>query len=82
MNLEKELFDAFDRVVHEDYPNPERVNCPGHSALQKLAVEPQAVHDASILVHIRQCAPCFDELRNSAKPTAAASLKDRPAQRN
>lgn len=62
MDLEKELFEAFDRVVHEDYPNPERVNCPGHPALQKLAAESQAVHDASILVHIRQCAPCFDEL--------------------
>ena len=63
MNLEKQLSDAFDRVVHEDYPNPERVNCPGRSALQKLAAEPEAVPDASILVHIRQCAPCFDELR-------------------
>jgi len=63
MTLEDELFEAFDRVVHEDYPNPERVNCPGHSALQKLASESQAVHWASTLVHIRQCAPCFDELR-------------------
>ena len=67
MDLEKELFDAFDRVVHEDYPNPERVNCPGHPALQKLAAESQAVHDASILVHIRQCAPCFDELRELSR---------------
>ena len=63
MNLEKELFDAFDRVVHQDYPNPQRVNCPGHITLQKLAAEPEAVRSASILVHIRQCAPCFDELR-------------------
>ena len=63
MNLEKELFDAFDRVVHQDYPNPQRVNCPGHFALLKLAAEPEAIHNASILVHIRQCAPCFDELR-------------------
>jgi hypothetical protein len=70
MNLEKELFDAFDRVVHEDYPNPERVNCPGHPALQKLAAESQAVHDASILVHIRQCAPCFDELRELSRRQA------------
>lgn len=63
MTLEDELFEAFDRVVHEDYPNPKRVNCPGHSALQKLAAESQAVLYASTLVHIRQCAPCFDELR-------------------
>jgi hypothetical protein len=67
MNLENELFDAFDRVVHEDYPNPERVNCPGHPALQKLAAESKAAHDASILVHIRRCAPCFDELRELSR---------------
>jgi len=63
MNLEKELFDAFDRVVHEDYPNPQRKDCPGSSALRKLAAEPEAVLSASTLAHIRQCAPCFDELR-------------------
>lgn len=63
MNLEKELLDAFDRVVHEDYPNPRRINCPGSSALEKLAAAPEADHSFSILNHIRQCAPCFDELR-------------------
>ena len=63
MNLEKELLDAFDRVVHEDYPNRRRINCPGSSALEKLAVAPDSDHPASILNHIRQCAPCFDEVR-------------------
>jgi hypothetical protein len=63
MNLDNELFDAFDRVVHHDYPNPQRVNCPGRFALQKLAAEPAAGHSASTLAHISQCAPCFDELR-------------------
>ncbi len=63
MNLEKELFDAFERVVHQDYPNPWRIDCPGQFALQKLAAEPEAVHSASTLAHIRQCAPCFDELK-------------------
>ena len=29
MNLENELFDAFEAVVHQDYPNPQRINCPG-----------------------------------------------------
>jgi hypothetical protein len=62
MNLEKELLDAFDRVVHEDYPNPRRINCPGSSALQKLATAPKADHFALTLNHVRQCAPCFDEL--------------------
>jgi len=63
MNLENELFDAFDTVVHQDYPNPQRINCPGHSILRKLAAEPEAAHSASTLAHIRQCAPCFEELK-------------------
>ena len=63
MNLEKELLDAFDRVMHQDHPNPWRINCPGFSALRKLAVEPDAVHFAPTLAHIRQCAPCFGELK-------------------
>jgi len=61
MNLEKELLDAFDRVVHEDYPNPRRINRPGSSALEKLVAAPE--DSASTLNHIRECAPCFDELR-------------------
>lgn len=63
MSLENELFDAFDRVVHQDYPNPQRINCPGNAALWKLAAQPEAVHSVSTLAHIRQCAPCFDELK-------------------
>ena len=69
MNLENELFDAFDRVVHQDYPNPQRVDCPGRFALQTLAAEPQAAHSASTLAHISQCAPCFDELKKLCRQT-------------
>lgn len=63
MNLEEELLDAFDRVVHQDHPNPHRIDCPGTSALQKLASDLVGAQSASILAHIRQCAPCVDELR-------------------
>ena len=63
MNLENELLDVFETVVHQDYPNPERIKCPGHFILRKLAAEPEATHSASALAHIRQCAPCFDELK-------------------
>ncbi len=45
--------------MHEDFPNPQRIACPGREVLLKLAQQPA---DAQ-LVHIRQCAPCFDELK-------------------
>jgi hypothetical protein len=63
MDLEKELLDAFDRVVHEDVPNPQRVACPGREVLLKLAHLAAVTQLAPLLAHIRQCAPCFDEMK-------------------
>jgi len=63
MDSEKELFDAFDRVVHEDFPNPQRIACLGRDVLLELAQRPADAQFAPLLAHIRQCAPCFDELK-------------------
>jgi len=64
MDSEKELFDAFDRVVHEDFPNPQRIDCPRRDVLLKLAQRPADAQFTPLLAHIRQCAPCFDELKD------------------
>ena len=77
MNLENELFDVFETVVHEDYPNSQRVNCPGHSILRKLAGEPEAAHSASTLAHISQCAPCFDEMKELRRTRVQRVCKPR-----
>ena len=37
MGLEKRLIDAFDRTIHQEHPNRDRLNCPGASALRRLA---------------------------------------------
>jgi hypothetical protein len=63
MDSEKELLDAFDRVVHEDFPNPQRIACPGRDVLLKLAQQAADAQLADLLAHIRRCAPCFDELK-------------------
>jgi len=63
LSLEKQLIDAFDRVVHQDHANPGRANCPGGEALRTLAFEPEGSRSASILAHITHCAPCLDELK-------------------
>jgi len=64
MDLEKELLDAFDRVVHEDFPNPQHIDCPGRQVLLKLAQQPADTQLSHLLDHVRQCAPCFDELKD------------------
>jgi hypothetical protein len=63
MDSGKKLLDAFDRVVHEDFPNPQRIACPGREVLLKLAQQPADTQLAHLLAHIRRCAPCFDELK-------------------
>lgn len=37
MGSEKELWEAFEKFIHEDFPNPQRISCPGDEALLKLA---------------------------------------------
>jgi hypothetical protein len=71
MDFEEELLGAFDRVVHEDSPNPQRIACPGREVLLKLTQRPADAQLANLLAHVRQCAPCFDELkelRRKARP--------------
>jgi hypothetical protein len=63
MDAEKELVDAFDRIVHQDFPNPQRINCPEHDSLLKLATHIEDSQFVSMLAHIGRCALCFDELK-------------------
>jgi hypothetical protein len=37
MGSEKELLEAFERIIHENFPNPQRIGCPGDEALLELA---------------------------------------------
>jgi hypothetical protein len=59
-----DLIMAFDRLVHAGHPNPERIGCPGPASLAKLATKPEGFGTAPILDHVRECAPCLDELRD------------------
>jgi hypothetical protein len=70
MGSEKELLDAFERIIHEDFANPERIGCPGQEALARLAEEPRIIQQKRLLAHIRQCAPCFDELKELRRKTS------------
>jgi hypothetical protein len=63
MGSEKELLEAFENVIHEDFPNPKRIGCPGHEALLTLVDRSKQIQHTRLLAHIRQCAPCFDELK-------------------
>jgi hypothetical protein len=67
---ETELIDVFERMVHQGFPNPERVDCPGSEHL-RLLVEPSSHCQLfPLLDHVRRCAPCFDELKQMRKARA------------
>lgn len=76
MRSERELLQAFEKIIHEDFPNPQRIGCPRDEALLKLAEEPGQVHPTHLLAHIRQCAPCFDKLKELRSRSRNRSLQN------
>ena len=67
MDWETDLIDAFETIVHRDFPNPHRIGCPGHDSLTHLAAGIWDAQSALVLAHVRRCAPCFDELEESGQ---------------
>lgn len=74
MDREKDLIDAFEIMVHNEFSNPERIGCPGRDSLVRLASGLGNPEFATILAHVRQCAPCFDELKELRKAQSEASI--------
>jgi hypothetical protein len=76
MGSEKELLEAFEKIIHEDFPNPQRIGCPEGDALLKLAEGSGHVQQTLLLAHIRQCAPCFDDLKELRRKAGNQSPQD------
>ncbi len=59
---ERDLFELFSKSALNDYPNPERVGCPGDAFLKQLATNRKSVplRDPR-LDHVLHCSPCFRE---------------------
>ena len=76
MGSERELVEAFERIIHEDFPNPQRVGCPGDETLLKLAEGSGDVRQRRLLAHVRQCAPCFDQLKELRSKSRNRSAQD------
>jgi hypothetical protein len=68
---ERRILDLFERSALADYPNPDRVGCPGTPFLRRLAYDRKSIpltHPA--LDHLPHCSPCFTEFvefRNQAR---------------
>src|SRR5229473_2121858 len=59
---EKRLLRIATEAIKSDFPNPERLGCPGSGALNAIARGRLTIPDADDVVdHIATCAPCFGE---------------------
>jgi hypothetical protein len=66
-SLEKALYSAVEKVIQQDYPNPNRDGCPDRSFLEKAAAFPRSLNPAEnalVVQHIPKCWPCFKELKH------------------
>jgi len=64
--LEKALYPVLERVIQQEYPNPNREGCPDHSFLEKAATSPGSLtneENALVVKHVPKCWPCFKELK-------------------
>ncbi len=74
---ERELLDLLAKSALNDYPNPERVGCPGREFLERLAFHRKSIPVSDFrLDHVVHCSPCFREL---TEMRAAGKKKGRGA---
>src|SRR3954454_15905345 len=59
---ERRFLDILEQAALHDYPNPERIGCPGTDFLRRLAFDRTSVSiDDPRLDHLAKCSPCFRE---------------------
>ena len=57
-------------AVLRNYPNPDRVGCPGRAALEELARMANRIEalDTPHWKHVTHCSPCYAEYLEIVKP--------------
>ena len=63
MSDREQASDPFEKAFLNEYPNPDRIGCPGDEILRGLASKKLPIsHPARM--HISQCSPCWREFRS------------------
>jgi len=70
---ERAILNLFEQASLNDYPNPDRIGCPGETFLKQLVRDRDSIEltDAR-LKHVARCSPCFREF---------VALRDQPKQK-
>lgn len=60
----REKYDRLKKTVQgailRDYPNPDRVECPGDAMVREVAFREELTKDV-VWEHITHCSPCYTE---------------------
>jgi hypothetical protein len=57
---ERAILDLFEEASLNDYPNPERIGCPGDNFLKQLVRDRSSIKTSDErLKHVVHCSPCF-----------------------
>lgn len=77
---ERAWLDLLEKAALNDFPNPERIGCPGSEFLRKLALDHRSVspHDPRI-DHLSRCSPCFQEFSGFRSEAAKRKTRRRVA---
>ena len=59
---EKRILDALGRGVLKEFPNPDRIGCPGSDVLKRIASHEMPLPEAEKwLDHLTSCSPCYGD---------------------
>lgn len=68
---EKRILDLLDKGLSRDFPNPQRIGCPGPAILKSIALHKLRLAEADPwLEHFSSCSPCFQEFSQLRKQAA------------
>jgi hypothetical protein len=61
---ERRILDVLGRSLLKDFPNPERIGCPGSDVLKKIASHEMPLSEAeNWLDHLGSCSPCYADFK-------------------
>ena len=59
---ERRILDALGRWLLKEFPNPDRLGCPGSDVLKRIASHKMPLSEADKwLDHLTSCSPCYSD---------------------
>jgi len=75
---EKRILDLLNKGLSRDFPNPQRIGCPGTAILKSIALHKLPLAEADPwLEHFSSCSPCFQEFSEIRKQAAGQRSQTR-----